>query len=88
MLNILRVRIAEGSKGNFIERVSKLISINHNLLCALGVSHPELEKVVQISRQFGFSCKLTGAGGGGCAIILNDAGNGSEEIQQLSEALR
>jgi mevalonate kinase len=34
------------------------------------VSHPSLEAVVKASASEGLSCKLTGAGGGGCAITL------------------
>jgi mevalonate kinase len=34
------------------------------------VSHYSLEAVVTASASEGLSCKLTGAGGGGCAITL------------------
>lgn len=34
------------------------------------MSHPSLEAVVEASASEGMSCKLTGAGGGGCAITL------------------
>jgi mevalonate kinase len=34
------------------------------------VSHSSLEAVVKASASEGLSCKLTGAGGGGCAITL------------------
>lgn len=44
--------------------------MNHHLLCALGVSHSSLNAVVAASEERGFACKLTGAGGGGCAITL------------------
>lgn len=44
--------------------------VNHHLLCALGVGHPHLETVRAVCATFGFPCKLTGAGGGGCAIAL------------------
>jgi galactokinase len=39
----------------------------------MGVSHPSLEQVRNITRQHGLRTKLTGAGGGGCAVtILRD----------------
>lgn len=44
--------------------------MNHSLLVALGVSHPTLERIIQISREHNLSGKLTGAGGGGFAIVF------------------
>lgn len=48
-----------------------LIRINHGLLIAMGVSHPKLETIraASIVHHLG-ETKLTGAGGGGCAITL------------------
>lgn len=48
-----------------------LVNLNHGLLVALGVSHPALEKIKIIAdgNKIG-ATKLTGAGGGGCAITL------------------
>lgn len=76
-----------------------LMTMNHHLLCAVGVGHPALRAVVEATatasarystaaaaaagespgqqqqqqqqQQPGFSAKLTGAGGGGCAIVLS-----------------
>lgn len=60
--------------------------MNHHLLNAVGVGHPALTAVVEAAATAGaagkgegegegsfpgFACKLTGAGGGGCAIILS-----------------
>lgn len=56
------------------DQLRDLININHGLLVALGVSHPSLEqiKIIGDSTKIG-ATKLTGAGGGGCAItLLND----------------
>ncbi|CUM65242.1 uncharacterized protein PRCAT00002874001 [Priceomyces carsonii] len=52
-------------------KLRELVDINHGLLAALGVSHPALEKIKIIGDEFAVgSTKLTGAGGGGCAITL------------------
>ena len=47
-----------------------LIDINQGLLAGLGVSHPALGRVVEISAHNGIHAKLTGAGGGGFALGL------------------
>ncbi|KAK6640567.1 hypothetical protein RUM44_012263 [Polyplax serrata] len=47
----------------------ELVTLNHNLLRVLGVSHPALEHIVSIANKNGLSAKLTGAGGGGFAFV-------------------
>lgn len=55
----------------FIARLGELVTINHGLLFSLGVSHPKLERLRHMVDQSGIGwTKLTGAGGGGCAITL------------------
>ena len=48
----------------------QLMATNHHLLCALGVGHPSLDAVRACCLSRHCECKLTGAGGGGCAIAL------------------
>lgn len=44
---------------------------NHEHLVTLGVSHPALETIrSKTAVPHGLSTKLTGAGGGGCAVTL------------------
>ncbi|KAG2417440.1 hypothetical protein HFD88_008659 [Aspergillus terreus] len=52
-------------------RLGDFIGINHGLLVSLGVSHPRLERIRELVdyAHIGWT-KLTGAGGGGCAITL------------------
>lgn len=52
--------------------LKKLIEENGKHLETLGVSHPTLEtiKVKTAAQPYGLSSKLTGAGGGGCAVTL------------------
>ena len=54
-----------------IEHLGDLFRINHGLLVSLGVSHPKLEYIRELVdyADIGWT-KLTGAGGGGCAITL------------------
>ncbi|CAK7892664.1 mevalonate kinase [[Candida] anglica] len=65
------------------EKLRELVNINHGLLVAFGVSHPSLEKIKIISdlKCLG-STKLTGAGGGGCAITLVNDGVSEEKISE------
>ena len=62
------------------------LNLCHGLLNAIGVSHPQLEKMVAIARTAGaLGAKLTGAGGGGSIIALCD-GNGEEVAAALRSA--
>lgn len=64
----------------FISRLGELVTINHGLLLSLGVSHPKLERLRHLVDQSGVGwTKLTGAGGGGCAITLLRP-NGSRQL--------
>jgi len=54
-----------------LKYLGDLVTINHGLLVALGVSHPKLERIREIIDHTGIGwTKLTGAGGGGCAITI------------------
>ena len=48
----------------------KLIDLNQQLLVTLGVSHASLDQLCQVTAKHGMHSKLTGAGGGGCAVTL------------------
>lgn len=71
-----------------IEQVGKLMTINHGLLVALGVSHPRLERIRELVDHEGIGwTKLTGAGGGGCAITLLKPDITPERMQRLEQTL-
>jgi len=57
---------------SYPHRTQALIDENHAYLVNLGVSHPSLEAIKNktASTQYGLHTKLTGAGGGGCAVTL------------------
>ena len=47
------------------------MNMNHSLLEALGVGHPQLSRLVLAARSAGaYGAKITGAGGGGCMVAL------------------
>jgi mevalonate kinase len=55
-----------------LSALAALIRENHAHLVALGVSHPVLEAILTqaAAEPYRLSTKLTGAGGGGCAVTL------------------
>ncbi|KAF2405349.1 mevalonate kinase [Trichodelitschia bisporula] len=54
-----------------LRHLGELCTINHGLLVSLGVSHPKLERIRELIDGAGIGwTKLTGAGGGGCAITI------------------
>jgi mevalonate kinase len=55
-----------------LELAGRLMNRNHELLNALGVGHPMIEKLVAAARPSSYGAKLTGAGGGGSIVALTD----------------
>lgn len=69
-----------------------LVAMNNNLLRAIDVSHPKLEQIFAAAEMNGFKAKLSGAGGGGFAMILlgperNWATRGYEKMKKDLEEL-
>src|SRR6056297_845698 len=57
-----------------LERLGMIMNLNHGYLNVLRVSSPEVEELVEISRNNGaLGAKLTGGGGGGAMIALCDS---------------
>jgi mevalonate kinase len=64
-------RMADALRAGEIDRVGHLMTANHALLRRLGVSTPSLDRMCDLALTAGAAgAKLTGAGGGGCAIAL------------------
>jgi mevalonate kinase len=69
------------------EAVGRLMDENHKLLTALGVSSPELDRLVKAARTAGaLGAKLSGAGWGGNMLALVKAGHGPAVASALQEA--
>jgi len=80
--------------GKIIEKVKKtrskeelgnLMVKNHELLKELKISTEKLDNVVKVAEKYGYGGKLTGAGGGGSAIILlkNDKTELLKELEKI-----
>jgi len=68
-----------------LKRLGELMSINHCLLSAIGVSNEPLDRLVYAARKVGaLGAKLTGAGGGGCMIALSTL----EDREKIADAIR
>lgn len=61
-----------------LKKLGEIMNINHGLLSAIGVSSPELDRLVWAARKNALGAKLCGAGKGGIMIALGDA---SRDIQ-------
>ena len=71
-----------------IQKVGELFNFNHGLLVSLSVSHPRLERIRELVDIVGAGwTKLTGAGGGGCAITLLNPNSKKEARRELEERL-
>jgi len=73
--DIVRRGEAALAEGDFAE-LGKLMDFNHGLLAALGVSARSLDAMVWAARDADVrGAKLTGAGGGGCIVALDETGD-------------
>lgn len=65
-------------EGDF-RRLGEIMNVNHGLLSAIGVSSPELDRLVWAARKNSLGAKLCGAGRGGIMVALGDS---SREIEK------
>ncbi len=84
------VRAADDQPGQeTVAAVGELMDINHGLLSALGVSARSLDAMVWAARNAGAAgAKLTGAGGGGCVVALDDTDDSLTALSLLPECDR
>ena len=84
------LREADGSPDEqTLEALGELMDFDHGLLSALGVSARSLDEMVWAAREAGaYGAKLTGAGGGGCVVALDDADDTVTALSLLPECER
>lgn len=61
------------------------MSQNHKCLRSVGVSDLTMDRIVGAAAKTSYGAKLTGAGGGGCAIALVDKTNVSKTLDAMNE---
>ncbi|XP_019856997.1 PREDICTED: mevalonate kinase-like [Amphimedon queenslandica] len=80
--------LSEGEPNNELySTLQDLFTINHHLLNSIGVGHASLDKVHHMTSEIGLASKLTGAGGGGCAIALIPPGFSSSHLSEVKGRL-
>lgn len=52
------------------ETIPHLFALNQGLLITMGISHPSIDCIIHLAKQYGLAGKLTGAGGGGCLLLF------------------
>ncbi|KAG8688694.1 cystathionine beta-lyase [Ceratobasidium sp. 423] len=80
----------ELERGKMLAGLEALMDENHEHLVTLGVSHPVLEQIKEITAKsdYGLHTKLTGAGGGGCAVTLIPDDFSESKMSSLVNDLR
>ncbi|GAA6013773.1 hypothetical protein JCM11491_005094 [Sporobolomyces phaffii] len=77
------------SRADQLAELNRLIDQNHGHLVSLGVGHAALEAVRSTTKghPWNLSTKLTGAGGGGCAVTILPDDFTPEALDSLKQAL-
>ncbi|EEC07185.1 mevalonate kinase, putative [Ixodes scapularis] len=77
----------ESSTEVLFRQATELVRMNQCLLNCLGVGHTSLDQVAALAASQGFSAKLTGAGGGGCALLVYHVGSGDTGAPAVQDLL-
>ena len=72
---------------NDVNVLDELMRMNQGLLYSLDISNYKLSSIVNVSNNFNYACKITGAGGGGClfALISNTGQNYDDYLKELEK---
>ncbi|CAG8629112.1 3596_t:CDS:2, partial [Acaulospora morrowiae] len=84
-MSLIKLLESGASQQKMLKELEDLIDLNHYLINSLGVGHPSLEKVHEITTRFNLHSKLTGAGGGGCALVLIPNDFPDEDMKSIKE---
>lgn len=80
-LGKLTSQTAEALQANEVNSLGKIMNAAHQNLRQLGVSHPAIEKLIQVANNHqALGSKLTGGGLGGCMIALANDQKTAEQI--------
>ncbi|KAM4578431.1 mevalonate kinase isoform 3-T3 [Fundulus diaphanus] len=85
---VLTEMTCEPITGEHYNILEELIDINQHHLNVMGVGHPSLDTLCQVTAARGLHSKLTGAGGGGCGITLLRPETDSTTVQETVKDLR
>ncbi|XP_059193680.1 mevalonate kinase [Centropristis striata] len=85
---VLSEMTCEPITGEHYNILEELIDINQHHLNVMGVGHPSLDTVCRVTLTKGLHSKLTGAGGGGCAITLLRPETDSSVVQTTAQDLK
>ncbi|XP_005940242.1 mevalonate kinase [Haplochromis burtoni] len=85
---VLSEMTCEPITGEHYNILEELIDINQHHLNVMGVGHPALDRLCQVTLAKGLHSKLTGAGGGGCGITLLRPETDSLMVQSTVQELK
>lgn len=75
----------EALKTNDLEKIGEKMILNQAHLQKIGVSNQTLDSMVQSVKNTSYGAKLTGAGDGGCIVVLVDESNLKYTLDTLSK---
>ncbi|XP_038619585.1 mevalonate kinase [Tachyglossus aculeatus] len=84
----LLATMAEAPVTSHYAVLEELMDLNQHFLNALGVGHPSLDRLCHVTAAHGLHSKLTGAGGGGCAITLLGPGVEASQVEATKRDLQ
>ena len=67
------------------QNLGSAMSKNQNLLEEIGVSNEKLQQIISIANETSFGAKITGAGDGGCVIVLTNDSNLEQTLSNLKK---
>nr|XP_015221952.1 PREDICTED: mevalonate kinase [Lepisosteus oculatus] len=82
------IDMASESRPKHYAVLEELIDMNQHHLNVIGVGHPSLDTLCQVTLAHGLHSKLTGAGGGGCGITLLRPDTDCSVVQKAVQELQ